>query len=71
MGASGCRLFHRGHGTPDGLSPSSGEVTAKNVAYNAAIPVGGSIGIGFQATHTGDPAAPSAFSLNGAACTLG
>ncbi|MEU5266027.1 cellulose binding domain-containing protein [Amycolatopsis sp. NPDC021455] len=51
-------------------SPSSGQVTAKNVTYNAAIPAGGSIGIGFQATHTGDPAAPTAFTLNGVACTV-
>src|SRR5437773_9451776 len=29
VGASGCRLFHRGHGTPDGLSPSSGQVPAR------------------------------------------
>ncbi|WP_211231810.1 cellulose binding domain-containing protein [Amycolatopsis balhimycina] len=51
-------------------SPSAGQVTATNVTYNAAIPAGASIGIGFQATHTGNPAAPTSFSLNGAACTL-
>ena len=51
-------------------SPSSGQVTARNVSYNAAIPAGGSTTIGFQATHTGNTARPSAFSLNGASCTL-
>lgn len=48
--------------------PTSGAVTATNVSYNAAIPAGGSVGIGFQATHTGGTGAPSAFTLNGAAC---
>jgi hypothetical protein len=43
-------------------------VTAKNVSYNAAIPVGGSVSIGFQATHTGNAGAPAGFTLNGAAC---
>ncbi|WP_435830524.1 extracellular catalytic domain type 1 short-chain-length polyhydroxyalkanoate depolymerase [Micromonospora echinospora] len=51
-------------------APSSGQVTARNVAHNAAIPVNGSITVGFQATHTGDAAGPSAFTLNGAPCVL-
>ncbi|GAA4148641.1 cellulase family glycosylhydrolase [Actinomadura keratinilytica] len=49
-------------------SPASGRVTATNVSYNAAIPAQGSIDIGFQATHTGDPAEPGAFTLNGFTC---
>ncbi|MEU7873367.1 cellulose binding domain-containing protein [Dactylosporangium sp. NPDC049140] len=49
-------------------SPSSGQVTATNVAYNAVIPPGGSTTIGYQASHTGNTAAPSGFTLNGAAC---
>jgi endo-1,4-beta-xylanase len=49
-------------------APSSGQVTATNASYNAAIPPGGSTTIGFQANHTGNTAAPSGFSLNGAAC---
>jgi acetylxylan esterase len=49
-------------------APASGAVTARNVSYNAAVPVNGSVSIGFQATHTGNAAAPSGFSLNGAAC---
>lgn len=49
-------------------APSSGQVTARNVAYNAAIPVNGTITIGFQATHTGNSARPSAFTLNGMLC---
>jgi endo-1,4-beta-xylanase len=49
-------------------SPTSGQVTATNVSYNAGIPPGGSTTIGFQATHTGNTAAPSGFTLNGTAC---
>jgi endo-1,4-beta-xylanase len=50
-------------------SPASGRVTATNASYNGAIPPGGSTTIGYQATHTGNNAAPSGFSLNGGACT--
>ncbi|WFE48175.1 PHB depolymerase family esterase [Verrucosispora sp. WMMD1129] len=51
-------------------SPTSGQVTARNVSYNASIPANGSLTIGFQATHTGDAARPSSFTLNGASCTV-
>jgi acetylxylan esterase len=44
-------------------------VTARNVSYNATIPAGGSVGIGFQATHTGNTGRPASFTLNGTACT--
>ncbi|MBO0868927.1 MAG: glycoside hydrolase family 11 protein [Micromonosporaceae bacterium] len=50
-------------------SPTSGQVTATNLSYNASIPAGGSTTIGFQATHTGNAAAPTGFSLNGTACS--
>ncbi|WP_433788729.1 extracellular catalytic domain type 1 short-chain-length polyhydroxyalkanoate depolymerase [Actinoplanes sp. CA-252034] len=50
-------------------TPSSGQVTAGNVTYNAAIAPGASVGIGFQATHTGDSARPPAFTLNGKPCS--
>lgn len=50
-------------------SPTSGQVTATNVSHNAAIPPGGSTTIGFQASHTGNSAAPSGFTLNGTACS--
>ncbi|MGW3856233.1 extracellular catalytic domain type 1 short-chain-length polyhydroxyalkanoate depolymerase [Micromonospora arida] len=51
-------------------SPNSGQVTARNVAYNGGIPANGSVTIGFQATHTGNNARPSSFTLNGASCTI-
>lgn len=50
-------------------APPSGQVTARNLSYNAAIPVNGSVSIGFQATHTGNSAKPASFSLNGASCS--
>ncbi|MFI5928565.1 PHB depolymerase family esterase [Micromonospora sp. NPDC051543] len=51
-------------------SPTSGQVTARNAAYNASIPPSGSVTIGFQATHTGNTARPGAFTLNGATCAI-
>ncbi|MCM4078100.1 cellulose binding domain-containing protein [Paractinoplanes hotanensis] len=50
-------------------SPTSGQVTARNVAYNAAIAPNASVSVGFQANHTGNTAVPTAFTLNGAVCT--
>ena len=51
-------------------SPASGQVTARNLAYNATIPANGSVSIGFQANHTGNTARPTSFTLNGAPCTV-
>lgn len=51
-------------------SPASGQVTATNVGYNAAIAAGASVSIGFQATHTGNTAEPTSYTLNGATCTV-
>ncbi|MET9632800.1 cellulose binding domain-containing protein [Lentzea sp. NPDC006480] len=51
-------------------SPASGQVTAKNVNYNADIAPNASITVGFQATHTGDAAAPTSFALNGKTCAV-
>ncbi|MEN3608931.1 PHB depolymerase family esterase [Plantactinospora sp. ZYX-F-223] len=50
-------------------SPNSGVVTARNVSYNGTIAPNASVGIGFQATHTGNTARPPSFTLNGSACT--
>jgi acetylxylan esterase len=48
--------------------PASGQVTARNASYNATIAPAASVSIGFQASHTGNAARPTAFALNGAAC---
>ncbi|NUO57141.1 MAG: polysaccharide deacetylase family protein [Hamadaea sp.] len=50
-------------------SPASGAVTANNAGYNSTIAAGGSVGIGYQATHTGNTGAPTGFALNGVACS--
>lgn len=50
-------------------SPSSGQVTARNVGYNPAIAPNSSITIGFQATHTGNTGEPASFALNGTPCS--
>nr|WP_046257169.1 PHB depolymerase family esterase [Streptomyces sp. WM6386] len=52
-------------------APSSGAVTATNASYNATLAPNASVSIGYQATHTGNSAAPGAFTLNGTACTTG
>ncbi|MER5702047.1 PHB depolymerase family esterase [Micromonospora sp. NPDC002296] len=51
-------------------SPGSGAVTARNVSYNGSIAPNASVDIGFQATHTGNTAKPTSFTLNGAACAV-
>jgi poly(3-hydroxybutyrate) depolymerase len=52
-------------------APATGQVTARNVGYNGAIAPGASAGIGFQAQHTGNSAAPTGYALNGVACAAG
>ena len=52
------------------FSPASGAVTARNAGNNQAIAPGASVGIGFQATHTGNAGRPAAFTLNGTACAV-
>jgi len=51
-------------------SPASGTVTATNLSYNGSLAPGGSTAIGFQASHTGNAAAPTSFTLNGTSCTI-
>ncbi|MGK5681696.1 extracellular catalytic domain type 1 short-chain-length polyhydroxyalkanoate depolymerase [Actinoplanes sp. URMC 104] len=50
-------------------TPTSGQVVARNAAYNGTLAPGSSVTIGFQATHTGNSAAPSGYTLNSAACS--
>ncbi|MEU1727888.1 PHB depolymerase family esterase [Nonomuraea sp. NPDC005692] len=50
------------------ISPTTGQVTARNVAYNATIAPGASASFGFQATHTGNTAPPAAFTLDNTPC---
>ncbi|MDP9794165.1 endoglucanase [Catenuloplanes nepalensis] len=52
-----------------GYAPASGTVTATNASYNGTLAPGGSTTIGYQASHTGNAAAPTGFTLNGATCS--
>ncbi|MFG1671134.1 PHB depolymerase family esterase [Streptomyces sp. Y7] len=52
-------------------APASGSVTATDASYNAVLAPGASVALGYQANHTGNSAAPGAFTLNGAACSAG
>ncbi|MDH6589649.1 hypothetical protein M2161_008755 [Streptomyces sp. SAI-133] len=51
------------------LSGSSGAVTASNVSHNGELAAGGQATFGLQGTASGTFTKPSAFSLNGTACT--
>lgn len=53
------------------VTQSGQSVTARDMGYNATIAPSGSTGFGFQGTYSGANASPPAFTLNGAACTLG
>ena len=50
------------------FAPAGGTVTATNAGYNGALAPGGSTTIGYQASHTGNSAAPTGFTLNGSTC---
>jgi cellulase/cellobiase CelA1 len=52
------------------FTSSGSQVTATNVSYNGSLAAGASTSVGFQATHTGNTATPTAFMLNGTACTV-
>ena len=54
----------------NGVESQSGEnVTITNESYNAAIAAGSSTSLGFQGTWTNSDATPTAFKVNGTACT--
>ncbi|MBB5869232.1 hypothetical protein F4553_002611 [Allocatelliglobosispora scoriae] len=52
------------------VTQSGQAVTARDLGYNASIPAGGgSTSFGFQGTYSGTNATPTAFKVNGAACS--
>jgi hypothetical protein len=51
------------------LTQSGSQVTAKNAGYNGSIATNGTTSFGFNGSWTGTNAAPTAFTLNGTACT--
>jgi hypothetical protein len=52
-------------------NPRTGPVTASNMPYNAQVAPNGTVSMGWQGTHTGNTANPTAATLNGTACTVG
>ncbi|MEH1098992.1 glycoside hydrolase family 6 protein [Micromonospora sp. CPCC 205561] len=51
-------------------SQSGDRITVRNAAWNAGLPTGGTLSLGFQGTSTGStPPAPTGFTLNGTACS--
>ncbi|WP_405875505.1 PHB depolymerase family esterase [Streptomyces sp. NBC_00005] len=65
--------LHAGQAVTNGwgatYAPTTGAVTATNVSYDGTLAPSASVTIGYQASHTGNSAAPPAFTLNGTACT--
>jgi len=53
----------------NGFYTQSGEaVRVTNASYNAAIPPGGTVVVGFTGTFTSNDTSPTAFTLNGTSC---
>jgi peptidoglycan-N-acetylglucosamine deacetylase len=52
-------------------APASGQITATNMAFDQTIAPGASVGIGYQASHTGNGGGPTGLALNGVTCTTG
>lgn len=52
------------------FSQTGANVTASNAAWNGTLAAGASTDIGFNGSHTGFNTRPSAFTLNGTACTV-
>lgn len=50
-------------------SQSGSAVTAQSLSYNGSLPTGGSTAIGFNGSWTSSNPDPTAFTLNGTACT--
>jgi hypothetical protein len=53
------------------LTQSGAQVTARNVGYNGSLATNGSTSFGFNGSWTGTNPVPTAFTLNGVACTGG
>jgi hypothetical protein len=53
------------------VTQSGAAVTARNVGYNGTIAPNANASFGFQGTYGGSNSSPTAFGLNGSACTVG
>jgi len=52
------------------VTQTGANVTVRNAPYNGSLGTGATVNPGFLATVTGANAAPAAFRLNGALCTI-
>ncbi|WP_316959631.1 cellulase family glycosylhydrolase [Streptomyces sp. TRM68367] len=66
--ADGQTVTNMWGGTP---TQNGGAVTVAPASYTSTIPVGGSVTVGFIGARGAANSAPTAFTLNGAACTTG
>ncbi len=64
---AGQRITHMWGGTP---VQSGAEVTVTSASYTASIPASGSVALGFTGSRSGTNPSPTAFSLNGADCSV-
>jgi lysophospholipase L1-like esterase len=53
------------------VSQSGSQVTVRNAPYNGSVGTGATVSFGFNGSHTGANPVPTAFALNGTACTGG
>ncbi|XVU28588.1 cellulose binding domain-containing protein [Actinoplanes sp. CA-054009] len=51
------------------LTQSGSQVTARNAGYNGSVATNGTVSFGFNGAASGTNAVPTAFTLNGTACT--
>ncbi|BFO19380.1 cellulase family glycosylhydrolase [Streptomyces sp. KM77-8] len=61
------RITNMWGGTP---AQSGADVRVTAASYTASIPASGSVSLGFTASRTGTNPSPTAFTLNGAGCSL-
>jgi endoglucanase len=55
----------------NGVVTQSGQmVRVTDAGYNASIPAGGNVALGFQASYTGANARPGTIVLNGKSCAI-
>ncbi|MFD5249792.1 cellulase family glycosylhydrolase [Amycolatopsis sp. NPDC058340] len=64
---AGQRVTNMWHAVP---SQTGADVVAANASYNARIPAGGSVTIGFTGSWTGGNPSPSTFVLNATTCAV-
>ncbi len=57
------------HGWAATWTQTGRDVTAKNVSWNAKVPPGATVTLGFNASKTGTHTPPAAFTVNGQRCT--